>query len=293
MTEVMRSAERFVSPNTGYVGDVFTYRVVVHHGAGEPVALVPSGGVYGAFEPRHVAKVTQVTGPGAVTEFTAQISVFETGMQIIPSQTVTISAGKEVVTLDIPALSLPIQTLLTSASPTPNPLKSPMTLSVSWGFYVGILMVMLLAVGAGFFAYRYMTKRFKKVLPTLPQDMDTRSAYEKALEAMDRLERDDLAKTGDFKQHYLRLSDSLKALFSDYYGAAVVEMTTDETLDFLSRKLVLEKLQVIRDILEVGDLVKFAKSIPELPVHYDLLVKARGVVAWFKPTPTPPERGFQ
>ncbi len=279
---VMLSVDRSVTPNTGYVGDVFTYRVVVHHNVGDTVALVPSGGVYGSFEARQVQKTTHPYGQGVVTEFTALVSVFDTGFQVVPSQTVTVKTGDQVTTFSVTSVSVPIQSLLTSASPTPNPLKEPMNLRLSWGLYIGTFLVILFAIAMCVMAYRFFRKRFQKVVAVL-EPVDPRSAYDKALEALGILEKEDLAKTGDFKAHYLRLSDLLKTLFSDVYGVPVLEMTTDEVIDCLSRRLVLDKIHVVRDILETGDLVKFAKSIPELPVHYDVLVKARMVVEWFRP----------
>ena len=269
---------RSVSPNAGFVGDVFTYKVVVDHKPGEVVNLVPSSGVWGDFELRHVARTVVTDKAGVHTTFEAQVSVYELGDRVIPTQTVKVLSQE----VTIPALPVTIKSVLTSESPTPNGLKPPMSLSLSWGLYLGVLIVLVLALLSGFFAYRFLKKRFQRVVETVAP-VDTKTAYEKALDALTALEKEDLAASGDFKTHYLRLSDLLKTLFSHHYGAAITEMTTDETLRFLSRKIVLDRIHRVREILEVGDLVKFAKSVPDLSVHYDVLVKARDVVEWFRP----------
>ncbi len=142
--------------------------------------------------------------------------------------------------------------------------------------------MLVLAFLSGLYAYRFFRKKFAHVVEAI-KPVDTRSAYEIASEALQKLEAEDLAKEGDYKQHYLRLTEVLKALFSTHYGAPVLEMTTDETLAFLSRRLKMDQVRMVREVLEVGDLVKFAKSVPSDEVHYDALVKAKLIVDWYKP----------
>lgn len=278
----MITVQASISPNVGFIGDEFLYTVQVKHGVNDQVSLVPSSGIFSPFESLGGTQRFYENQEGYQTTFVVRLSMYELGTFYVPTQTVLIHQNGQEMRFEVPAIPLRIHTLLNSEIVTPSALKSPMSADISWGMYLGWLIVLMVAFFSGFFAYRFFKKKFQKTVQEWVQE-DTRSAYEIAYEALQALEKDDLAVSGDYKHHYLRLSELLKQLFSKQYDHPVSEMTTDETLAFLSRRLTFAQVSMVREVLEVGDLVKFAKSIPANEIHYDLLVKAKLIIEWYKP----------
>lgn len=93
-----------------------------------------------------------------------------------------------------------------------------------------------------------------------------------AWDAIQVLEDSDLIEAGHVKEFYIRLSEILRGYLERQYGMSALERTSSELLsDFRKMNLTHNVTSLLRDFLETGDLVKFAKYTPnEEDVEKDL-----------------------
>jgi hypothetical protein len=89
--------------------------------------------------------------------------------------------------------------------------------------------------------------------------------HEVALQALRQLETKRLPLDGKFKEHYVQLSEILRAYLEDapLFGIPALEETTDEIVQSLKdRGTASERVQHVQALCEEADLVKFAKHQP-------------------------------
>ena len=129
---------------------------------------------------------------------------------------------------------------------------------VLWGMAVGLLLLGIL--------YTYLFQKRKKELKAreLPP-------FERAIEELKALENERLTKQEEFKVYYSRLTDVVRRYLEEEAKIDALESTSEELLS----KLTLRKdagaldldnntLKSLRAVLQNADLVKFAKSLPEV-----------------------------
>ena len=84
-----------------------------------------------------------------------------------------------------------------------------------------------------------------------------------ALHKIDEIKGDDtLVGDGSAKDYYTRLTDTLREYMHNRYKFNAAEMTTDEIIENLLRFNDKEAINEVKEILQVADLVKFAKMVP-------------------------------
>ncbi|MBF0484196.1 MAG: hypothetical protein HQL25_05760 [Candidatus Omnitrophica bacterium] len=121
----------------------------------------------------------------------------------------------------------------------------------SWLFWVIVIVILAVIIFLVIFFRR------KKTEPVLPP----KTAWEKALEKVDILERKQLAQKGEYKSFYSELSDILRQYIEERFLISAPEMTTEEFLSAPSTKAALADKQRkdLADFLTHCDMVKFAK----------------------------------
>lgn len=192
------------------------------------------------------------------------ITSFDSGYHVIPpfsinyklsGDTTTFSAETE--PLLITVSSIPVDTTRAIKD-----LKGQVHISFSWIEILPYLGILLLAVLAGFLVYRYLETRKRKVAaPVIPTIK--RPAHEIALEALKELDESKLWQQGNYKAYYTGLSDITRTFIENRWSVAAMEMTTDEILHLtIIANQIPENYSQVKYLLELADLVKFAKVIP-------------------------------
>ena len=146
------------------------------------------------------------------------------------------------------------------SAPEPAPSTAPfpvLTRDIRPLIALGIVgAALLVALG-----YRLARMRNASVAPVQPVGPPPRPAWELALEALDRLEQEDLLERGEALTFHMRLSELLRAYLGVRFGFSALEATTSEIALALATRpdevgeWRTEILRVLRDM----DLVKFAK----------------------------------
>lgn len=139
------------------------------------------------------------------------------------------------------------------------PMEVPYTLEDALPYIIAGLAVILVAILVYWLIKRYRKRPVKKAEPARP----TRPPHEIALEELDALEKEKLWQEGNYKLYYSRLSDIVRTYIEHRYEIMAMEQPTDDTMASLKTRignpLTKEKL---RQLLELADLVKFAKNQP-------------------------------
>lgn len=90
-----------------------------------------------------------------------------------------------------------------------------------------------------------------------------------ALRDLQALREAELWQKGEIKEYYSRLSDILRRYLDGRYGISSPELTTDETVRMLQKAAVTTpgQMAMVKELLSVSDMVKFAKYLPDSAVH--------------------------
>jgi hypothetical protein len=121
---------------------------------------------------------------------------------------------------------------------------------------LGFLLLLIVA----YIVWRRLRRNKETVEP-----VDNRPPWEIAFEKLALLKERRWPENGQFRRHYLGLTDISREYFGRMYMIDVMEMTTEEFLDrFRDVPLPGSLFERCRAFFPYADLVKFAKHIPEI-----------------------------
>ena len=142
-------------------------------------------------------------------------------------------------------------------------IKPIMEEPVTFWEYLPYILIVLGAIGLIILGFWIWKKYFKKEeKPELDYDPSI-PPHILAKEALLQLQHEKLWQKGELKLYHSRLTDILRTYIERKYGFPAMEMTTSEILDELERRKFDNELSSdLKKILELADLVKFAKYHP-------------------------------
>lgn len=138
-----------------------------------------------------------------------------------------------------------------------RPISTPLIFAeirdlVIWGSIAAVLLAAIIYLIIRYVKRRRGTQRPKKLIP----------AHIVAIRSLERLHSRKLWQNNRYKEYYSALSDIIRTYIEDRYRIGAMEMTTDQIMDavlLVNDKRLTSKL---RELLELADLVKFAKFAP-------------------------------
>jgi len=126
---------------------------------------------------------------------------------------------------------------------------------------IGVIALVFLAIWL-LKKYRKKEKIFFVKKPVLPPHIE-------ALEALEKLKHKKLWQNNFVKEYYSELTDIIRLYLERAFEINALEMTTEEIKQALTPKHIDETLKVeLKKVLELADLVKFAKFFP-LPSEHE------------------------
>ena len=131
-----------------------------------------------------------------------------------------------------------------------------------WWIYIilAIIIILLLLI-------RYAGKRKKAVIEK-PEKVIIRPAHEIALEKLDHLKEEKLWQKGEIKEYQSQLTYIIREYLENRFYIHALESTSSDIARALRDKgLKDEDKSMLQNILQIADLVKFAKAKPEENVH--------------------------
>jgi len=180
-------------------------------------------------------------------------------------------------------LAPPVEITIASVLPEkgaaqPKGFVGPIMLSTSWQDWLWAALIALLIATAliGFL----MGRRRRAAQQTLQKLTESLlSPDEAALQALQRLEQEELLAEADFQSFYLRLAEILRAWLQARFDVPALERTTRGLMYLLRvrREMDIWRKDVI-DLLRTADGVKFAKLLPTPEEAQKQLLKAREII---------------
>jgi hypothetical protein len=171
-------------------------------------------------------------------------------------------------------------------------IKLPYDLKITFSEVLPYIIVGLILLAFILFYIRYLQK--KRQSQVIPEKLAAPAipAHILALEQMDELVREKLWQQGKIKLYYSRLTDIIRQYIELRFQVPAMEQTTDDIIrDFVRKGLIKESIRKeLKELLELADLVKFAKWNPVAEEHeasqqaaYDFILRTKPVVNLRKP----------
>jgi hypothetical protein len=141
-----------------------------------------------------------------------------------------------------------------------GPYKVPVTVGeiLPW-------VLILMAIGTLlWFGIRYIRNRKKQMVDTTPEE-PVEAAYILAYRSLEKLKNEKLWQRGLYKDYFSALSDILRVYIDRRFTMNSMESTTIEIMQELRNEKNLngEPYDRLKQVLELADMVKFAKLIPD------------------------------
>ena len=207
------------------------------------------------------------TDPGNITVIQSYtITSFDAGTYTIPEFSVATSGG----TVKSNELTLQVETVKVDTTKAIYDIKQPMAVSytfLDWlkDNWVWVALAVATILGVIGLIW-YLIKRPKKEVVVIEKSAPGLPPHVIAINKLKELRERKLWQEGATKQYYIELSDVLREYLEKRYAIKTHEKTTDEIFDSLKRiSITAENRKILKDILVLSDLVKFAKEKPLPP----------------------------
>ena len=275
------------------IGDQVNLWFNLEHTEGMKVDFPATGdSIAGKLEVLSASKPDTVSKLNRIWKIRQRVVVtsFDTGFFIIPPYTFRLNGGRDSVRTS--AISLEVFGMPVDTTKGITDIKLPYEIKVTFSEVLPYIVVGLLLVAISIFLIRYYRKKKATVvIPEKPAPPPV-PAHILALEQLDELVREKLWQQGKIKLYYSRLTDIIRQYIELRFGVPAMEQTTEDIIrDFRKQGHISEKIRnELKGLLELADLVKFAKWQPEAEDHeasqqaaYDFILKTKPVVNLRKP----------
>ena len=211
---------------------------------------------------------TLVSEGKRVVEQRYVITGFEPGMQLVPAQEVVYSSGD----LSDTARSMPLLIQVfepqvdttQQIKPIKGPVNTPLTFKelIPW---IGVGLGGLVLLAALILLIRRY--RIRKEGPDGLRVKPLEPAHVIAFRELDKLKEEKIWEKGEVKLYYTKLTEITRQYIERQYGIPAMEQTSEEIMHDFRRSNRDDSLldDMLKELLELADLVKFAKEDP-LPI---------------------------
>ena len=158
----------------------------------------------------------------------------------------------------------------TQLAPIKDIIKSPRTWKDQLPWIIAVLVFIIILIGV-----IYYIKRKSKIYKPTPVIMTPLAAYDIAKSQLIRLKELAYWKKGKVTQYQIELTQIIREYILNRYGLPALRMSSREILSGISTKLSGKDTQeMLGNLLEIADYVKFAKAIPPDQIHEHVMEMA-------------------
>jgi len=274
------------------VGDPVAYKLTVKHDPKVKVSLPEFGVGLERFEIKDFRRITPRTKSNTTTggiEYT--ITAYDVGEFKIPPLPVAYTTPDgRTDTLYAESLKITVNSVSPSKAGDILDIKPPVqpALNLKPVILGGAGVMILVLAPLAYLIYR--KKRLSVgtgVQPTEP----ARPPYEVAIESLEAVKRNELLNHGLIKEYFSAISDTIRTYIEGRYAIPAMEQTTLEIISAFNGRDTMDQatLQLLKDLLNLADLVKFAKLQPPVTDCINYLEEAYRFLEMTRP-PTEEER---
>jgi hypothetical protein len=218
------------------------------------------------------------------------LTSFDTGFFVIPPFRFRMNGNRDSLlteTLSLEVLGMPVDTTKGITD-----IKPPFEMKVTFSEVMPYILAGLLLAGIIIGYVRFMRKRKQVIVVPEKPAAPLIPAHLLALEQLDELVREKLWQQGKVKLYYSRLTDILRQYIELRFNVPAMEETTEDIIrDFTRDGHINEAIRKeLKSLLELADLVKFAKWNPVTEEHeasqqaaYDFILRTKPIVNLRKP----------
>lgn len=191
------------------------------------------------------------------------VTSFDSALLFIPPQPFILDKDTQYTNpLSLKVVSIPVDTTQQAIADIKPVYKPPFNWPLFWQI-VWIQLVVIAFIVLGIWLYR----RYKKQHVAKDEEtevQDTRPAHEIALERLNEIRQEKLWQKGRPKDYHTQLTDVLRDYIRRRFEINATEQTSAEVLQALQPYLKEQKeaFALLQNILQLADLVKFAKYSP-------------------------------
>jgi hypothetical protein len=274
--------------STSYlIGDAITVHVEATHPKGATLKLAVGDTVDGFTV---LGRSSFVSGSEISSSTLLRIAKYDSGSAVLSPLEIlyTIPGDTAYHRANTNPLIFTIHTLAVDTSQAYKDLKPPLSIPFTLAeiaMYLGIIVFLAALV---FFGYRYWKRRQQKQVGEVYVP-PPRPAHVIALEELRILKEKRLWQQGLVKEFYSEVSEITRRYIENRFKLMALEQTTDEIMAGIKRFQLKPNVESkIETLLQLSDLVKFAKYKPGTSEHEPSLNIAFDVVEATKPVPVKP-----
>lgn len=190
------------------------------------------------------------------------LTSFDSGYFSLPAFAFTVQKDGNESLFQTDSLILKFRTVAVDTSKAFKDIKPPLEEPVTFDEYLIYILIglgVLILAGGGYFLWKKYKRRGEPVPaydPKIPPHVI-------ALEALKQLDIEKLWQKGQTKLYYTRLTEIVRLYIERYYKIPALEEVSEEIISELSDyNIHPQALNKIKIVLEIADLVKFAKHNP-------------------------------
>ncbi|MEA3462039.1 MAG: hypothetical protein U9R49_09180 [Bacteroidota bacterium] len=208
---------------------------------------------------------TLVEGNRTVVEQSYMITGFESGSQILPSQEVIYRRAGGIDTARSMPLIIkvydPVVDTTQQIKPIKPPINTPVTFRELLPWLAAGLGGLLILGTVIWLVLRYLRR---KKNPEKYSNKPLEPAHVIAFRELDKLKEGKIWTRGEVKEYYTRLTEITRHYIERQYDIPAMESTTEEILHAFQRANPEDHLldEILKELLELADLVKFAREDP-------------------------------
>jgi len=229
------------------------------------------------------------TSPNLVLQKDLTITSFDSGQVRIPPIGLKFKnpTTGEIQTIYSRPVFLNVGLIAVSDSTEMKDIKDIIEESATLEDYMPYLIGLGIALILGLLIWFFLSRRKKEIPIELPPII--RPAHDIALEKLHELKNEEIWQKGNIKVYQTRLTDIIRYYIEERYEVPAMESTSFEIVEYLKDKDISTGLKTkLREMLEIADLVKFAKAKPAQNIHEKLMEDAENFVRTTKPVEEEP-----
>jgi large-conductance mechanosensitive channel len=211
------------------------------------------------------------------------ITSFDSGKWEIPALQYDIQPldGSEPFTKVTPAILIQVNTVQVDTSKPFMPIyeirSAKMPTSVLIMYIVGAIIIALIIGFLIWFLIKTLRDKNAKPNSKIPEIILT--PYERARLSLTEIESQKLWQHGEEKRYHTDLSDTIRTYLENQFNIDCFEKTSSEIIKSIRKiKALKDCIPMIKEVFELSDMVKFAKSHPTSEEHELSLEKTKSII---------------
>ncbi|MBP7679617.1 MAG: hypothetical protein KA103_01135 [Saprospiraceae bacterium] len=259
-------ATAHLDADTMYIGDQQQLHITVKHG-NETTIRYANLAVLDSIKSLEIIQKSRFKNIPNGSQQNITITLFEEGVYQLPPTPVVCEINNDTATIQTNSLAivvLPPKADTAKIAPIKDIIKEPAT----WLDYANYLLLPVLLIALAILGYRLYNRYYKKKAPTKTNAAHAPDAYEVAMQKLAALRQTKMWEQPDnIKTYYSDLTFIIREYIEKKYAVSALEQTTDEIIKSLHHYSASTQVSTLRDLLNLADMVKFAKAQPQHDVH--------------------------